>query len=50
MLQTLLTGHHAVLVDAGDSWFHAHKLRLPEGCGYEIQLLVSSDKYEKEYK
>lgn len=25
-IQQLLTEQHAVLVDAGDSWFHAHKL------------------------
>lgn len=41
-IQALLTGHHALLVDAGDSWFHAHKLQLPRGCGYEIQLLYAS--------
>ena len=33
-LQATLTPRHAVLVDAGDSWFHATKLALPGDCRF----------------
>jgi hypothetical protein len=29
-------------VDAGDSWFHANRLRLPGGAAHEIQMQYAS--------
>ena len=42
MMQTILSGDHAVLAETGDSWFNCLKLTLPEGCGYEFQMQYGS--------
>lgn len=41
-IQALLAPEHALLVDAGDSWFHANRLRLPGGAAHEIQMQYAS--------
>jgi pyruvate decarboxylase len=41
-IQHLLKPNHVVLVDAGDSWFNATKLRLPGGALYEVQMQYAS--------
>jgi TPP-dependent 2-oxoacid decarboxylase len=38
----ILTSGNAVIAETGDSWFNALKLRLPEGCGFEIQMQYGS--------
>ncbi len=38
----ILTPGNAVIAETGDSWFNAIKLRLPEGCGFEIQMQYGS--------
>ncbi len=32
----------ALLVETGDSWFHGLRMRLPEGCRFEIQFQAGS--------
>ncbi|PKI63276.1 hypothetical protein CRG98_016330 [Punica granatum] len=34
----MLSHKTAVIAETGDSWFNRHKLKLPEGCGYKIQM------------
>eukprot|EP00884_Botryococcus_braunii_P002051 jgi/Botrbrau1/11847/Bobra.0175s0009.1 len=41
-LQDLLSNDDQLVVDAGDSWFNAFRLRLPRGCGFEAQLVYAS--------
>ncbi|KAJ9140555.1 hypothetical protein P3X46_031188 [Hevea brasiliensis] len=41
-IQKMLLGDMILLADAGDAWFQCQKLKLPEGCGYETQLLYAS--------
>ncbi len=41
-IQKMLSSNHFVLVDAGDSWFNASKLRLPGGAAFEIQMHYAS--------
>ncbi|KAH7518672.1 hypothetical protein FEM48_Zijuj09G0195800 [Ziziphus jujuba var. spinosa] len=38
----MLSSNTAVISDAGDSWFNCQKLKLPEGCHYEFQMLYAS--------
>jgi TPP-dependent 2-oxoacid decarboxylase len=38
----ILTPANAIIAETGDSWFNAIKLRLPEGCGFEIQMQYGS--------
>ncbi|KAG8638973.1 hypothetical protein MANES_14G086300v8, partial [Manihot esculenta] len=40
-IQKMLSGDMFLLAEAGDSWFHCQKLKLPQGCGYESQLLYA---------
>lgn len=35
-VQQMLSGNTAVIAETGDSWFNCQKLKLPEGCGYDI--------------
>lgn len=41
-VQDMLDPGMTVLAETGDSWFNAMKLRLPEGCGFEIQMQYGS--------
>lgn len=41
-MQEFVTSDMAVLTETGDSWFNALRLRLPPGCGFEIQLRYGS--------
>ncbi|EFN55335.1 hypothetical protein CHLNCDRAFT_35601 [Chlorella variabilis] len=41
-IQVTLSSSHTIVVDAGDSWFNAVKLRLPPGAGWEIQSQYAS--------
>jgi TPP-dependent 2-oxoacid decarboxylase len=41
-IQSMLGRETAVLVETGDSWFSGLKLRLPEGCRFEIQFQAGS--------
>ncbi|KAL5740358.1 hypothetical protein ACOSQ2_029538 [Xanthoceras sorbifolium] len=41
-IQKMLLGKMAVIAEAGDSWFLCQKLRLPQGCRHENQLLYAS--------
>lgn len=41
-IQKLLTKNYALLAETGDSWFNAMRLRLPEGCPFEIQMQYGS--------
>ncbi|KAJ0267082.1 Pyruvate decarboxylase 2 [Hirschfeldia incana] len=37
-IQKMLSSEMAVLAETGDSWFNCQKLKLPEGCGYELRV------------
>jgi hypothetical protein len=37
-IQKMMTGDSVVMAETGDSWFSCHKLKLPEGYGYEFQM------------
>jgi pyruvate decarboxylase len=41
-LDTLLSSSTTLLAETGDSWFNALKTKLPEGCGFEIQMKYGS--------
>ncbi|KAE8649566.1 pyruvate decarboxylase 1 [Cucumis sativus] len=41
-IQKMLSSNMAVISEAGDSWFHSQRLKLPKSCGYEVQLLYAS--------
>jgi pyruvate decarboxylase len=41
-VQEILTPQSTVIAETGDSWFNAIKLRLPEGCGFQIQMRYGS--------
>eukprot|EP00884_Botryococcus_braunii_P000292 jgi/Botrbrau1/10263/Bobra.0140s0017.1 len=41
-VQDFLTGNDHIVVDTGDSWFNALRLRLPKGCGFDIQMQFGS--------
>lgn len=41
-IQSLLSSDYAVLAETGDSWFNGLRLRLPEGCPFEIQMQYGS--------
>ncbi|KAI4306853.1 hypothetical protein L6164_030097 [Bauhinia variegata] len=41
-IQKMLSGEVAVIIESGDPWFRSQKLKLPRGCGYEIQMLYAS--------
>jgi indolepyruvate decarboxylase len=41
-IQTLLTDKTALIAETGDSWFNCMRLRLPEGCQFEIQMQYGS--------
>lgn len=38
----VLSPSNTIIAETGDSWFNAIKLRLPEGCGFEIQMQYGS--------
>lgn len=41
-IQESLTSDHALIAETGDSWFNAMRLKLPEDCGFEIQMQYGS--------
>jgi TPP-dependent 2-oxoacid decarboxylase len=41
-VQSVLNSQTALLVETGDSWFNGLKVRLPRGCGFEIQFQAGS--------
>jgi len=41
-VQDILGPEMTVLAETGDSWFNAMKLKLPVGCGFEIQMQYGS--------
>ncbi|KAA0037741.1 pyruvate decarboxylase 1-like [Cucumis melo var. makuwa] len=41
-IQKMLSSNMVVISEAGDSWFHCQRLKLPKSCGYEVQLLYAS--------
>ncbi|GKB45235.1 pyruvate decarboxylase 2 [Tanacetum coccineum] len=41
-IQKLLSSDTAVIAETGDSWFNCQKLKLPQGCGYEVQMQYAS--------
>ncbi|XP_050220776.1 pyruvate decarboxylase 2-like [Mercurialis annua] len=41
-IQKMLLGDMVVIAEVGDSWFHCQKLKLPQGCGYESQVMYAS--------
>ncbi|XP_022144024.1 pyruvate decarboxylase 1-like [Momordica charantia] len=41
-IQKMLTGNMTVISETGDSWFQCQKLKLPQSCGYEVQLQYAS--------
>ncbi|MFI5324447.1 MAG: thiamine pyrophosphate-dependent enzyme, partial [Thermodesulfobacteriota bacterium] len=41
-VQRILTHQNAVIAETDDSWFNAIRLRLPEWCGFEIQMQYGS--------
>jgi TPP-dependent 2-oxoacid decarboxylase len=41
-IQEMLTSRSVVIAETGDSWFNCMKLKLPEGCGFEIQMQYGS--------
>jgi pyruvate decarboxylase len=41
-VQDMLTSDMALVAEVGDSWFNSQKLKLPDGCGYELQLRYGS--------
>jgi pyruvate decarboxylase len=41
-VQDILGPDMTVLAETGDSWFNAMKLKLPVGCGFEIQMQYGS--------
>ncbi|MEW5303176.1 MAG: hypothetical protein WDW36_005894 [Sanguina aurantia] len=41
-VQAYLRPEHALVAEVGDSWFNTQKLRLPDGCSYEVQMRYGS--------
>lgn len=41
-IQEMLDSNSAVLAETGDSWFNGMRLKLPEGCRFEIQMQYGS--------
>ncbi|KAG7960892.1 hypothetical protein I3843_10G150100 [Carya illinoinensis] len=41
-IQKMLSSETTVIAEAGDSWFNCQKLKLPRGCGYEVQMQYGS--------
>jgi pyruvate decarboxylase len=41
-VHSMLGGQTALLVETGDSWFNGLKVRLPQGCRFEIQFQAGS--------
>ncbi|KAG6629058.1 hypothetical protein CIPAW_14G057300 [Carya illinoinensis] len=41
-IQNMLSSDTTVISETGDSWFNCQKLKLPEGCGYELQMQYGS--------
>ncbi|XP_050222613.2 pyruvate decarboxylase 1-like [Mercurialis annua] len=41
-IQKMLSGNMVVIAESGDSWFHCQKLKLPQGCRFESQVLYAS--------
>lgn len=41
-IEEILTGKTSLIVETGDSWFNATRLKLPKGSGYEIQMQYGS--------
>lgn len=41
-IQEMLNSDTALIAETGDSWFNSMRLKLPEGCGFEIQLQYGS--------
>jgi TPP-dependent 2-oxoacid decarboxylase len=41
-VQEVLDGGSVVIAETGDSWFNGMKLKLPEGCKFEIQMQYGS--------
>ena len=42
MIESKLTKDHLVLAETGDSWFNGLDLKLPNKCGFEIQMQYGS--------
>lgn len=41
-IQNLLSSDYALLAETGDSWFNCMRMKLPEGCPFEIQMQYGS--------
>ncbi|MCP0913113.1 MULTISPECIES: thiamine pyrophosphate-binding protein [Legionella] len=41
-IQNILSNQFSILAETGDSWFNCMRLKLPEGCGFEIQMQYGS--------
>ena len=41
-IQSILSNQTTLVVETGDAWFNATELKLPDGCGYEIQMRYGS--------
>jgi len=41
-IQNFLTSDTALISEVGDSWFNSQRLRLPDGCEYEVQMRYGS--------
>lgn len=41
-IQEMLSQDYAILAETGDSWFNCMRLKLPEGCLFEIQMQYGS--------
>lgn len=41
-IQKILSDDYALLAETGDSWFNCMRLKLPEGCPFEIQMQYGS--------
>jgi pyruvate decarboxylase len=41
-IEKTLNTKSTLIVETGDSWFNATRLKLPKGCGYEIQMQYGS--------
>lgn len=45
-MQAMLSSETAVLAETGDSWFNCQKLRLPDGCLYQFQVLLQPSTFQ----
>ncbi|CAK9139990.1 unnamed protein product [Ilex paraguariensis] len=41
-IQKMLSGDVVVIAETGDSWFNCQKLKLQQGCGYQLQMHYAS--------